>query len=498
MMTKIPKIWLLTAASLICIHYNVLSTVDTSKVTIKFGDRHFAARTTESVKIIGVDETGFYVLRKEFRYVLEHYDNNLNLTKAVYPKLYKGLTTYELEYATLFHGKLYLFTSTWHIKKQVLHVETIDKNTLEQKDDRRVFAEFQNFSGNYADFHFSLSKREQKLMVCAQILAFWKKVIIQDIFILDKDLSIDWSSSKTFSFSHRLPSERKFFVDDAGNAYFLGQTYYVGLFNFTLDKENQFLILAYTDKGNDIEQYYLKIEDKFVRELIMESGNDNNLFCAGLFSESARYGVSGAICFTIDNVIHRITGQNFIYLNPDIKSFVLTEMKAKQIMVSHKANYLSVRKNGNFIFAVEEQLNQNYENYNDIILFCFRVNGQLEWRKTITKKQSYHEMSEDNFCSYAMFAPLDENKIEILYNDNLKNYSSKQRKKPRSFNPNAKSCLIQVEIDEYGNSSKHVIHCRKKRDPVPLVMDFYDTKTNSIIILNKRYIKYKFSKLSFK
>ena len=107
-------------------------------------------------------------------------------------------------------------------------------------------------------------------------------------------------------------------------------------------------------------------------------------------------------------------------------------------------------------------------------------------------------MSEDNFCSYAMFAPLDENKIEILYNDNLKNYSSKQRKKPRSFNPNGKSCLIQVEIDEYGNSSKHVIHCRKKRDPVPLVMDFYDTKTNSIIILNKRYIKYKFSKLSFK
>lgn len=490
--------WLLVVSLLVVYNCNVFSIIDTSKVRIKLGDKHFAARNTESQKIIGIDETGFYVLRKEFRYVLEHYDKNLNLTKAVYPKLYKGLTTFELEYMILFHGKIYLFTSSWHMKKQVLHVETIDKNTLEQNDDKRIFAEFPNNSGNYADFHFALSKREQKLLVCGQILAFWKRVIIQEMFILDKDLTIDWHNKKPFSFSHRLPSERKFHVDDLGNVYFLGQTYYVGLFNYMLDKSNQFLIIAYTGKGDEIEQYYLKLTGKFVRELIMESGNDNNLFCAGLFSESARYGVSGVVCFTIDNVIHQMTGMNFVYLDPDMKkNFVFPELKTKQIMVSHKANYLSVRKNSNFIFTVEQQLNQNYENYNDILLFCFKPNGQLEWRNTILKKQSFHEEADDNYCSYAMFAPLDENKFEILYNDNLKNYSSKKRKKLRSFAPNSKSCLIQMEFDEYGNFSKHVIHCRKKRDPIPLVIDFYDTKTNSIIILNKRYIKYKFELLSF-
>ncbi len=492
------KIWLPVAVILVFNNQNLFSVIDTSNVQIKSGDKHFASRNTESQRIIGIDETGFYVLRKEFRYVLEHYDKNLNLTKAVYPRLYKGLTTFEFEYAILFHGKIYLFTSTWHIKKQVLHVETIDKFTLEQNDDRRIFAEFPNFSGNYADFHFRLSKREQKLLVCGQILAFWKKAIIQDIFVLDKDLSVDWNSRKTFSFDHRLPSERKFFVDDSGNAYFIGQTYYVGLFNSLLDKQNQFLIMSYTGKGEDIEDYYLKVTGKFVRELIVESGNDNNLFCAGLFSESARYGVSGVICFTINNNINQISGQNFVYLDPDMnKSFIIPEMQSKQILVSHKANYLSVRKNGNFIFAVEQQLNQNYDNYNDILLFCFRPNGQLEWRKTITKKQSYNESSDDNFCSYAMFAPLDENKIEILYNDNLKNYSSKEKKRLRSFNPESKSCLVQVEIDEYGNDSKYIINCRKKRDPVPLVREFYDTKTNSIILLNKRYIKYKYTMLSF-
>lgn len=492
------KTWLLIATILLCNNYNSFSIVDTSKVRIKFGDKHFAVRNTESQEIIGVDETGFYVLRKEFRYVLEHYDNNLNLTKAVFPKLYKGLTTFELEYVTLFHGKLYLFTSTWHMKKQVLHVETIDKNSLEQNEDRRIFAEFPNFSGNYAYFHFRLSKREQKLLVCGQILAFWQKAIIQDIYVLDRDLEIDWNSKKTFSFGHRLPAEREFYIDDSGNAYFLGQTYYVGLFNFTLDKQNQFLIMAYTGKGEEIEKYYLKLTGKFVRELLVESGNDNNLFCAGLFSESARYGVSGTICFTIDNTIHKITGQNFVYLDPDMsKSFIIPELQSKQILVSHKANYLSVRKNGNFILAIEQQLNQNYDNYNDIMLFCFRPNGQVEWRKTILKKQSYHELSGDNFCSYAMFAPLDENKIEILYNDNIKNYLSRKRKKLRSFNPESKSCLIQMEVDEYGNASKHVIHCRKKREPVPLVLDFYDTKTNKTILLHKRFIKYKYSTLIF-
>jgi len=499
-MTKrnFSKTWLLLLTIFLCNNHNLFCGIDTSKVQIIFGDKHFANRNTEFQKIIGYDETGFYVLRKEFRYVLEHYDNNLNLTKAVYPKLYKGLTTFELEYSILFHGELYLFTSTQRIKKKVLHVETINKITLEQNNDRRVFAEFQNFSGNYADFHFELSKREQKLLVCGQILAFWKRTIIQEVFVLDKDLSVDWKKRKTFIFNQRIPSERKFFVDDNGNAYLLGQTYQVGLFNFNLDMKNQFLIIGYTNKGEDIERYYIKLSGKFIRELLMESGNDNNLFCAGLFSESARYGVSGAMCFTVDNNINKITGQNFVYLDPELSQNILTEeVHSKQVMVSHKANYLHVRKNGNFVLGVEQQLNQNYENYNDIILFCFRPNGELAWRNTIFKKQSYNELSDEIYCSYAMFAPLDENKIEILYNDNFKNYSLKPKKRLRSFSPDSKSCLIQVEIDVYGQASKHVIHCRKKRETTPFLLEFYDSKTNSIIILNKRHIKYKYSKLVF-
>ncbi|UCH14241.1 MAG: hypothetical protein JSV22_14220 [Bacteroidales bacterium] len=482
----------------ICIN-DALNQLDTSKVSIITGDKHFADRGTEYQKIIGYDETGFYVLRKEFRYVLEHYDNNLNMTKEVYPKLYKGLTTFELEYAVLFHGKLYLFTSTQNIKKKVLHVETVDKSTLEQNEDRRVFSEFPNFSGNWADIHFVLSKREQKLMVCGQILAFWKRSIVQEMFVLDKDLSVDWKIKKTLLFDQRLPAERKFHIDDAGNVYLLGQTYQVGLFNFQLDQKNQFVIISYTNKGDNINEYYIKLTGKFIRELLMESGNDNNLFCAGLYSERARHGVSGAICFTVDNKINKITGQNYVHLDPDQdKNILMPGNGTKQILVSHKSNYLHVRKNGNFIFTVEQQLNQNYDNFNEILLFCFRQNGTLAWRRTILKKQTYNELSDNNFCSYALFAPLDENTVEILYNDNIKNYPIKENKKLRTFHPSAKSYLIQVEIDEFGQASKHAIMYRKRRrDPVPNVLEFYDTKTNSIILLNERHIKYKYSKLSF-
>ncbi len=478
---------------------NISSQLDTSRVRIKTGDRHFADRSTEYQKIIGYDETGFYVLRKEFRYVLEHYDNNLNLTKAVYPKLFKGLTTFELEYAILFHGKLYLFTTTQYFKKKVLHVETVDKYTLEQNDDRQVFAEFPNFSGNWADVHFALSKREQKLFVCGQILAFWQKSIVQEMYVLDKDLSVDWQLRKTLFFDHRMPSGRKFFIDDTGNVYLLGQTYQVGLFNFQLDQKNQFVIIGYTNKGNDVDKYYIKLSGKFIRELLMESGNDNNLFCAGLYSERARYGVSGAICFTVDNNIKKITGQNFVNLDPDAdRNILMPGDETGEIFVSHKANYLHVRKNGNFIFTVEQQLNQNYDNFNEILLFCFRPNGTLAWRQTINKKQSYNDQSEDNFCSYALFAPLDENTVEILYNDNAKNYVLNEDRKLRTFHPSAKSFLVQVEIDESGLASIHpVIYRKRRRDPVPLVMEFYDTKTNSIIILNKRHIKYRYSKLTF-
>ena len=100
---------------LLFIACNIFSQIDTGSVRIINGDKHIASRTSEFEKIIGYDETGFYVLRKEFRYVLEHYDNDLNLTKAEYPKLFQGLTTFELEYAILFHGELYLFTSTQYL-----------------------------------------------------------------------------------------------------------------------------------------------------------------------------------------------------------------------------------------------------------------------------------------------------------------------------------------------------------------------------------------------
>jgi hypothetical protein len=483
---------------LLFIACNIFSQIDTGSVRIINGDKHIASRTSEFEKIIGYDETGFYVLRKEFRYVLEHYDNDLNLTKAEYPKLFQGLTTFELEYAILFHGELYLFTSTQYFKKKVLYVETINKSTLEQNNDRHVFAEFPNFSGNWADFHFSLSKRRQKLMVCGQILAFWKKSIIQEIYVLDRELKTDWHIRKTLFFDHRLPSERKFHLDDSGNVYLLGQTYQVGLFNFELDKRNQFVIISYTGKGTTINKYYIKLSGKFIRELLMETGNDNNLFCAGLYSERARHGVSGVVCFTVDNSINQITGQNFVPLDPEAgKNILMPDEESRQILVSHKANYLEVRKNGNFILGAEQQIDQSYDNFNEILLFCFRPNGILAWRKTIYKKQTYNDPDEYNYCSYALFAPLDENRIEILYNDNAKNYIGKEYKRLKTFHTSTKSYLVQVEVNEYGQASTHIIKSRRRRDPTPYVTGFYDTRKNAIIILNKKHIKYSFSKLEF-
>jgi hypothetical protein len=478
---------------------NVFSQIDTGRVHIITGGKNIASRTSEYEKIIGYDETGFYVLRKEFRFVLEHYDNDLNLTKKAYPKLFQGLTTFELEYAILFHGELYLFTSTQYFKKKVLYVETVNKITMEQNGDRRVFAEFPNFSGNWADFYFVLSKRQQKLMVCGQILAFWKKSVIQEIYVLDRELKTDWHTKKTLLFDNRIPSEMKFHLDDGGNVYLLGQTYQVGLFNFDLDQKNQFVIISYTNKGTSINKYYIKLTGKFIRELLMETGNDNNLFCAGLYSERARYGVSGVVCFTVDNSINQITGQNFVYLDPgESRNILMPAEESKRILVSHKANYLEVRKNGNFILGAEQQIDQSYDNFNEILLFCFRPNGTLAWRQTIYKKQTYNDPDEYNYCSYALFAPLDENRIEILYNDNAKNYIGEKNTRLKTFHTSTKSYLVQVEVNEYGQSGIHIIKSRHRRDPTPYVLGFYDTRKNAIIILNKKHIKYSFSILKFK
>ncbi|MBP7184149.1 MAG: hypothetical protein KBA06_01475 [Saprospiraceae bacterium] len=86
-----------------------------------------------------------------------------------------------------------------------------------------------------------------------------------------------------------------------------------------------------------------------------------------------------------------------------------------------------------------------YYNFNDIIVCNISPEGNLDWKTVIPKKQS---TSNDNgyFSSFAFINA--KNKLYFVYNDNVNNLNSNQKK--RTFDNANNSLLVLSEIDREG------------------------------------------------
>jgi hypothetical protein len=101
-----------------------------------------------------------------------------------------------------------------------------------------------------------------------------------------------------------------------------------------------------------------------------------------------------------------------------------------------------------------------------------------------------------NFCSYALVAPTDGDKIAIVFNDHIKNLTEEQAK-PKNFANPKKSYLAAVEIDQTGYMEQYPILEANRKSLHPQPLNYYDTRTNQIILPAYRSRKYKFLKLTF-
>ena len=144
-------------------------------VTLIWGSQELLSSSEILPTITGHDSSGFYMLSYDHRWAIEHYDAELKHTRKEYIDLLVRGRTREVEGLIHFHDILYLFTSEQRFSYMILYVETIDKKTLKQSGDERIFTEIHNMSGWMADFGFRLSKKENKLLVYSKIVAFWQK-----------------------------------------------------------------------------------------------------------------------------------------------------------------------------------------------------------------------------------------------------------------------------------------------------------------------------------
>ncbi len=495
------RIRFLILTSLIFIAFHLNAQEITDRVDILWGEKLFLESKNVIPEIIGYDSTGFYALVQDYQWAIEHYDTSLDKARREYLDMTYGLRSRELEAIVHFHGVLYLFTSEIRFKSRILYVQTINKETLKQNDDDQTVIEVPDMGGWRADFNIVLSRLEQKLLIVSRIVIYGQK--IQDIrfLVFGENMEKEWESGDRIQHDKKIYDESEYVVDETGNAYMICLYYQPVLFQHLNPRKNSYLIVAFTDQGKSVKRYFADFPNKYIRGIAIEPTLDHELACAGFYSPSMNdYTIDGLFFFRISHEYHIITNMKFHELEPYFleESMNLKPGQESRYLYSFYLDYLVLRQNGNFILAGEQVLEQTYDNHANIIVMGMSPEGEVLWERVIQKIQNHDFDTYPNYTSYALFAPAHWNKVEILYNENLKNLYRPVEKDLLTFNLNSKAYLSCVGIGENGEMGKDIIYLKKrKRMLTPAPIYFYDMKTNEMIMPALRYRKFKFMKLTF-
>ena len=266
-------------------------------------------------------------------------------------------------------------------------------------------------------------------------------------------------------------------VDERGNVFLLGVLFKdkvrvrrQGLPNY------QYIILAYTQQGEKIDEYQIDLKDKFITDLTFKINRSGELVCSGFYSERGTYSVKGTYFFKIDAATKFVSNTN---MKPFDFEFLTDYMgnnekrRAERAEASGNTNRtpelyrysldeLILRTDGGALLIAEqyfvEQVNYSnwdpflrryvfdpvrftyYYNYNDIIIVNIRPSGEIEWTARIPKRQVTVN-DGGYFSSYARAIVRD--RIFFIYNDNARNFDPKNRNQ-RLFNFNGSNSIITL------------------------------------------------------
>ncbi|MBN1158081.1 MAG: hypothetical protein JXA61_01760 [Bacteroidales bacterium] len=478
--------------------------------------------TTSLHKIIGRDPDHYYVVKfHSNQFHLERLDKDLNLLLEEPIKLHEGLRTYELETVVHFHNDLYIFVSRRGLNNIVLYYQRIDKTNLLPVAGFTEIANIDFIKGNWADFHFALSRHETKLLIVCRTKLLWSGAQFNEFYVLGEDLNPIWHKKDSYQYTGQGPRDNRYLVDETGNVSILSLLQRESIFSLFRENRNLYTIYRYTQNGEEFNEYPVTLGERYIRGINIIAGEFDELICAGLYSEIFKTGMRGTFFFKIDPVTGRIY-DNYLNEFDDALLSQLAVMKEPtlqdQELIKYVITDMVLRENGKIIIIAEQIFDQNYNTYNNLIVTCYESSGQVYWSRVIDKNQDinaqyamgssvetadyrqyimetgYFDQDFVNYCSYALMAPLDQTGIIIFYNDDVRNLDNPEQKK--RFNRPRKSYILAVAIDEFGNITRQPLVKWERKKLFPEPIRFYDTLHNTIIIPAFRYRKYNYYKIT--
>ena len=345
--------------------------------------------------------------------------------------------------------------------------------------------------------------------------------------VFDSDFEEIWNKEITLPYNDEVFSVEEYRVDNNGNVYLLGVIYADKSRTRRQGKPTyQYVILAYTQNGTQLEEYKISLGDKFITDLTFRVANDGNLVCAGFYSEVGTYSIRGTYFFRLNAKTKILYKKNLKEFNFDFVTEYMSDRRRKKAreaelrgdkkrqaeLYQYALDDLILRSDGGALmvaeqYFVEERFSNDFGvypnrfqtgrtdflyNYNDIIVVNINPEGEIEWTTRIPKNQETYN-DGGYFSSYAMSIVRD--KIYFVYNDNGRNFDANAN---RIYGYNGKNSVIALaELRRDGSLKTYPLFSNRTAEVIARPKICKQIGKNEMAIYGEYGRKYKFGHLVF-
>jgi len=506
-----------------------------ANVSVKWGPEIEVSKKAWFKRIVGFDGTGVYATQGEKKGLtifnqgvnLERYSNRLILSKSVELDLKSEKKKRQLEFIIQLDGRMYVFSSYMDqkIKRNFLFVQPVNKRTLVLEGELKKIAEIDyegNTKYNAGYFNYKLGRDSTKLLIYYDLPYDKGESEKFGFHVFDEKFDQIWEKKVVLPYKEEFFSIEDYEVDGNGNVHVLGLIWPekreketdVSLRN-SLDRRHQ--ILSYSNMGNELIEYPIDLDGKFLTEMQIAINDEQDVICGGLYSTEGTRNIEGSYFVKIDGKTKEIESREFKafgidFITQDLSDRKVSKAKRKSSkgksvdLLEYVLDDLVLRKDGGAVLIGEQySLDKisssdargfsstiNRYEFNDIIVVSMSPNGEIEWMEKVAKRQVTRHSSKSS--SYALSIVND--KLHFFFNENPKNLAAKKEGKFYFFRPES-SVLVLVTLDKEGKQTKEALFAAEDVGVVILPSSCRQIAENKMLLVGFKEQNIRLAKITF-
>lgn len=483
-------------------------------------------------KVVDVAPDAYYVLRQRSESAIaraevfiEQYDNQQRLKRSVELPLKYKRKWRAFEDLVKIGGSFYFFTSFNNEaqRKNYLFYQKLNRRLQPERNLTKITDIPAANRARAGAFNLILSQDSSKVLLYSQLDNKRKEPEHFAIRVFDNQMQELWAKNIRLPYNEQQFSVEDYRVDENGNVYLLCIQYMDGSSQAVRrgTANYQYVILAYTNNGEDKQEYRIAVRDKFITDMTFRIGNQRELICAGFFSDKGTTSIKGTCFFRVDPETEEAFNISLQEFDFEFRTAFMRNGQQRRAERAEQSgntdqqaelnrfalNDLILRSDGGAVIVAEQyfvyqrtyrmwdgtlQFDEFY-NYNDIIVVNIRPDGSMEWAVRIPKRQ---ETVNDGgyYSSYAMAVVRD--RLYFMFNDNSRNYTSKNDNQLYNFN-GRNSIITLAEIKKGGALEMYPLFNNRDAGIITRPKICKQTGSRKMIVYGERGRSYRLGLLEF-